>query len=103
MRIGALRCVLDRHARVKIFLALDDRCLCGYASREASTERGLVVKVGASVQVDFATMTMKVSQFLTGSFVLSDVSKVTRRIRTHRHHLIGRVVPEQYFVLARAL
>ncbi len=103
MRLDALRRVLYQRARVKIFVALEDRCLCGYSSRQTATGPELVVKVGASVQVDFATRTITERPFFTGALVLSDKSKVTRRIQTHRHHLAGRDIPEQYFIQAMAL
>ena len=103
MRIDALRRLLDQRARVKVFVVLDDRCLCGYVSRHATPAPDLVVKLGTSVQVEFATMTITGSPFSADPLALSGMSKITRRIQTHRHHLVARNIPEQYFVRATAL
>jgi len=103
MRIDTLRRALDRHARVKVFVVLDDSCLCGYAARNTDTKGDLVVTIGASVRCVYATMTVEESRFHTGSLLLSNATKVTRRVQTHRRHLVGRDVPEQYFVRAMAL
>lgn len=101
MKLDTLDRLFSRCARVKLFVVADAFCLCGYASNPRSTERGMLVDIGKSVRFSFGSHEVIDEPVSSGTLLLDDQSKVTRRIQTHRRHLHGRDVDEDY--LARAL
>ena len=101
MKIDTLRLLFTRRARVKLFVVADAFCLCGYASNPRPTEEGMLVDIGCSVRVSFGSQELIDEPESSGTLLLDARCKVTRRIQTHRRHLHGRAVCEDY--LARAL
>jgi hypothetical protein len=103
MKIEALRRLIETQGKVKVFVATDLFCLCGYAVKQQQTTAGVFVEIGASLRFVFASATLIREAVSSGTLVLSSVSQITRRLQTHRRHVAGRAVPEHYFAEALAL
>jgi hypothetical protein len=103
VKVDALVGLLQHRARLKIFVATEGFCLCGYASKPLATEAGVLLEIGASVRFVFAGGVLLEEAQRSGTLLLPHSGKVTRRVQTHRRHLAGKEVPEKYFDLAMAL
>ena len=101
MKIDTLRLLCTRRPRVKLCVVAEAFCLCGYASNPRATAAGLLVDIGTSVRVSFGSHEMIDEPASSGTLLLDATCKVTRRIQTHRRHLHGRDVGDDY--MARAL
>jgi hypothetical protein len=101
VKLDTLHRLFARQARVKLFVVADGFCLCGYASNPRVTEGGMLVDIGASVRLAFGSRELIAEPVASGTLLLDDRCRVTRRIQTHRRHLEGRGVSEEY--VARAL
>ena len=103
MKLGRLRKLLEAKPRVKIYVLTDVFCLCGYAHDSGEEAERLRVKLAASVRVVLGASEVLQEPRNSGTLVLTEEHKVTRRIQTHRRHLEGMPIPERYFELAREL
>ena len=103
MKLERLAKILELRGRTKLFVLTDDFCLCGYASHPLWCEAVLRVDVGASVRVVLSSGELMREPTCGGTLFLSAAHKTTRRLQTHRRHLQGYAVREEYFAAAKAL
>lgn len=100
MKLGRLLAILSTRSSTKLYVVTDQFCLCGHASRARESSAGLHVRIGASVRVPFATGELIREERSTGTLLLTEADRLTRRHNTHRRHLSEREIPEAYFAEA---
>ena len=103
MKLEQLHRFLTNRNRTKIFVLTDRFCLCGHASRAQDTPEGVRVRIASSVRFVFSTGEVICEEHNSGTLMLTDEHRVTRRLQTHRRHLEGRELPEEYFRLGHEL
>lgn len=103
MKLQRLCAILDQSPKTKIYLVSAQSCLCGYVSRPQPADEGVRVELGASVRMAFSSMEPVVERVGTGTLLLTEEHKVTRRLQTHRRHLTDHDVPEVYFEHAKSI
>lgn len=103
MKIERLRKVLETHSKVKIFVLTEQFCLCGYVRQPQQAGESLRLRIGASVRVVLSSMEVIEESSDSGTLLVTQEQKVTRRLKTHQRHLENLPIPAEYFVLARDL
>ena len=96
MKIEKVQALFKQQTRVKLFFLTSGFCLCGYASNPRATEKGLLIDLGPSVRFSFASQEIIKEPVTSGTLIVTDSCKVTRRVQTHRRHLEQLGVPEDY-------
>ena len=103
MKLERLCKILELHSRPKLYVLTEGFCLCGYASQPLEDIAGVWVKIDSSVRVVLSSMELIHEPTCSGTLFLTENHKVTRRIQTHRRHLRGHPIPDEYFRQAKVL
>ena len=103
MRIDALLRRLAADGRVKVFVATEEFCMCGYITRAQAADDAVLVELGSSVRHNFVTGAVVEERFRSGTLMVVPTTRMTRRLKTHRLHLAQHRIPERYFRIASVL
>ena len=95
MKLATLRNYFRRSPTTKLYVTTDKFAFAGYASNPREEENGLLLDATPCVIYWFAKGALESSDAARTLHLTSD-TLVTRRLHTHRRHLRGRTVPEEY-------
>lgn len=102
MKVEALARILAAHSRCKVFVTTREFCLCGMLSHLRPAGTAHLVDIGASVRV-LRSGELIAEPLRSGSLQVDGETLLTRRLQTHRRHVAGRDVPDEYWQRAAAL
>ena len=95
MKLATLRNYFRRRPTTKLYVTTDEFAFAGHASNPREEENGLLLDVTPYVIYWFAKSALESSD-AARTLHLTSGALVTRRLQTHRKHLRGWTVPEEY-------